>query len=226
MIRLFQVPTILVRKLFFSNGITFHRNFMFYCGLLAAPPKCVMRLENTFCCFPSPQQRRRYDGERRRQRRRRGGQKQQLHAWQASSTQKNIVFSNLRLLLFPYNNIPLASPAIWFCSKPAIMPVEYYMLWTQPTNHLSELGNQTTEGLTDWRTKIVGTWYSLIIFGLRPPTQTYSFIHLFFDFILNILSSNHSAWLEIKDTVLFIAKVCIGTYLKLLKKINRCKSYE
>ena len=140
--------------------------------------------------------------------------------------QKNIVFSNLRLLLFPYNNIPLASPAIWFCSKPAIMPVEYYMLWTQPTNHLSELGNQTTEGLTDWRTKIVGTWYSLIIFGLRPPTQTYSFIHLFFDFILNILSSNHSAWLEIKDTVLFIAKVCIGTYLKLLKKINRCKSYE
>ena len=59
MIRLFQVPTILVRKLFFSNGITFHKNFMFYCGLLAAPPKCVMRLENTFCCFPSPQQRRR-----------------------------------------------------------------------------------------------------------------------------------------------------------------------
>ena len=54
--------------------------------------------------------------------------------------QKNIVFSNLRLL-FPYNNIPLASPAIWFCSKPAIMPVEYYMLWTQPTIRSSEPTN-------------------------------------------------------------------------------------
>ena len=74
-------------------------------------------------------------------RRRGGGQKQQLHAWQASSTQKNIVFSNLRLLLFPYNNIPLASPAIWFCSKPAIMPVEYYMLWTQPTIRSSKPTN-------------------------------------------------------------------------------------
>ena len=54
--------------------------------------------------------------------------------------QKNIVFSNLRLL-FPYNNIPLASPAIWFCSKPAIMPVEYYMLWTQPTIRSSKPTN-------------------------------------------------------------------------------------
>ena len=46
-------------------GIEINLSKSFHCSyfidptvfLLAAPPKCVMRLENTFCCFPSPQQR-------------------------------------------------------------------------------------------------------------------------------------------------------------------------
>ena len=62
-----------------------------------------------------------------------------MHGKLHSSTQKNIVFSNLRLLLFPYNNIPLASPAIWFCSKPAIMPVSNIICYehNQPTIRLA-----------------------------------------------------------------------------------------
>lgn len=62
-----------------------------------------------------------------------------MHGKLHSSTQKNIVFSNLRLLLFPYNNIPLASPAIWFCSKPAIMPVSNIICFehNQPTIRLA-----------------------------------------------------------------------------------------
>ena len=46
-------PIFKIFKKSFHNSIS-NRS---YCVLLAAPPKCVMRLENTFCCFPSPQQR-------------------------------------------------------------------------------------------------------------------------------------------------------------------------
>ena len=77
-----------------------------------------------------------------------------MHGKLHSSTQKNIVFSNLRLLLFPYNNIPLASPAIWFCSKPAIMPVSNIICYehNQPTIRLAH-------------SVLLWGFYSLLIFN-------------------------------------------------------------